>query len=153
MSVRLSICSCKHNSSLTDEPILMKLYAVAVHNLKMCVKEDNPNLNYLKGGNSNEDVKFFDSYGYSKRFSSCTCVSMFGLLLYLQTQLENDVHSLKCKIQSLQTDLDNSEAVQRDFVKLSQSLQVTQYSQIYIFLVGNYFFSRFSWTADPLKCK
>ena len=68
-------------------------------------------------------------------------VRMFGLLLYLQTQLENDVHSLKCKIQSLQTDLDNSEAVQRDFVKLSQSLQVNQYSQIYIFLVGNYFFS------------
>ena len=31
---------------------------------------------------------------------------------------------MKAKIQSLQTDLDNSEAVQRDFVKLSQSLQV-----------------------------
>ena len=33
--------------------------------------------------------------------------------------------SLRAKVQSLQVDLDNSEAVQRDFVKLSQSLQVT----------------------------
>ena len=41
-----------------------------------------------------------------------------------QTALENDVCVLKAKIQSLQVDMDNSEAVQRDFVKLSQSLQV-----------------------------
>lgn len=39
-------------------------------------------------------------------------------------KLEYEVMQLKCKIQTLQTDLDNSEAVQRDFVKLSQSLQV-----------------------------
>lgn len=31
---------------------------------------------------------------------------------------------MKNKVQSLQVELDNSEAVQRDFVKLSQSLQV-----------------------------
>ena len=31
---------------------------------------------------------------------------------------------LKTKVATLQLDLDNSEAVQRDFVKLSQSLQV-----------------------------
>ncbi|XP_060582022.1 rab GTPase-binding effector protein 1-like [Ruditapes philippinarum] len=39
-------------------------------------------------------------------------------------QLENEVHSQKVKTQSLQTELDNSEIVQRDFVKLSQSLQI-----------------------------
>ena len=36
------------NSSLTEEPILMKLYTVAVYNVKMCIKEDNPGLNYLR---------------------------------------------------------------------------------------------------------
>lgn len=41
-----------------------------------------------------------------------------------RTRLEAEVHSLKVKTQSLQADLDNSEAVQRDFVKLSQSLQI-----------------------------
>ena len=46
-------------------------------------------------------------------------------LYFLQTKLEGQVHELKMKIQGLQVDLDNSEAVQRDFVKLSQSLQVS----------------------------
>ncbi|XP_062577001.1 rab GTPase-binding effector protein 1-like isoform X3 [Saccostrea cucullata] len=41
-----------------------------------------------------------------------------------RTQLENDLQKQKAKVQSLQIDLDNSEAVQRDFVKLSQSLQI-----------------------------
>ncbi|XP_052800812.1 rab GTPase-binding effector protein 1-like isoform X2 [Mya arenaria] len=41
-----------------------------------------------------------------------------------RTQLEQDVYRMKQKVLSLQTDLDNSEAVQRDFVKLSQSLQI-----------------------------
>ncbi|XP_046374469.1 rab GTPase-binding effector protein 1-like isoform X1 [Haliotis rufescens] len=41
-----------------------------------------------------------------------------------KVKLEDDLHSLKGKVQSLQVDLDNSEAVQRDFVKLSQSLQI-----------------------------
>ncbi|XP_076452768.1 rab GTPase-binding effector protein 1-like isoform X2 [Babylonia areolata] len=41
-----------------------------------------------------------------------------------KTQLEGDNQKLRSKIQSLQVDLDNSEAVQRDFVKLSQSLQI-----------------------------
>lgn len=45
--------------------------------------------------------------------------------MMLQTQAEEDIQKLRGKIQSLQVDLDNSEAVQRDFVKLSQSLQVT----------------------------
>jgi len=31
--------SCKHNSSLADTLILMKLYTVEVHNLRMCLKE------------------------------------------------------------------------------------------------------------------
>ena len=41
-----------------------------------------------------------------------------------QTRAEEEAQKLRSKIQSLQVDLDNSEAVQRDFVKLSQSLQV-----------------------------
>lgn len=41
-----------------------------------------------------------------------------------KTKLEAEVHSLRGKVSSLQVDLDNSEAVQRDFVKLSQSLQI-----------------------------
>lgn len=39
-------------------------------------------------------------------------------------KLEEEVLNLRKKVQSLQVELDNSEAVQRDFVKLSQSLQV-----------------------------
>lgn len=41
-----------------------------------------------------------------------------------RTQLENELQKQKGKVQSLQVDLDNSEAVQMDFVKLSQSLQI-----------------------------
>lgn len=39
-------------------------------------------------------------------------------------KLEAEVLQLRGRVQTLQTELDNSEAVQRDFVKLSQSLQV-----------------------------
>nr|XP_037288274.1 rab GTPase-binding effector protein 1-like isoform X3 [Rhipicephalus microplus] len=39
-------------------------------------------------------------------------------------KLEEEVTCLRGRVQTLQTELDNSEAVQRDFVKLSQSLQV-----------------------------
>lgn len=39
-------------------------------------------------------------------------------------QLEQEVHELKYRITSLQEDLNNSECVQKDFVKLSQSLQI-----------------------------
>ncbi|GFT27011.1 rab GTPase-binding effector protein 1 [Trichonephila clavipes] len=45
-------------------------------------------------------------------------------LLAAKSKLEEEVHELKSKVQGLQSDLDNSEAVQRDFVKLSQSLQM-----------------------------
>ncbi|KAM7310822.1 rab GTPase-binding effector protein 1 isoform X3, partial [Ixodes scapularis] len=38
-------------------------------------------------------------------------------------KLEAEVLQLRGRVQTLQTELDNSEAVQRDFVKLSQSLQ------------------------------
>ena len=41
-----------------------------------------------------------------------------------QSSLQEEVSRLKTKVATLQLDLDNSEAVQRDFVKLSQSLQV-----------------------------
>jgi len=39
--------SCKSNSSLTDEPILMKLYTVAVYHLRMYMKEDYTRQEYL----------------------------------------------------------------------------------------------------------
>ncbi|XP_064461004.1 rab GTPase-binding effector protein 1-like isoform X2 [Ornithodoros turicata] len=42
----------------------------------------------------------------------------------LKSKLEEEVQTLKGRVQTLQAELDNSEAVQRDFVKLSQSLQV-----------------------------
>jgi len=41
-----------------------------------------------------------------------------------QKQLEEQVAELKSRVGSLQQELDNSEAVQKDFVRLSQSLQV-----------------------------
>ena len=41
---------CKCNS-LIDEPILLKLYTVAVYNLGMCMIEDKPSTNYFKGDN------------------------------------------------------------------------------------------------------
>jgi len=34
-----------------DELILVKLYTVAVCELRMCMKEDNPGPNYFKGDN------------------------------------------------------------------------------------------------------
>ncbi|CAE1168022.1 RABEP1 [Acanthosepion pharaonis] len=42
----------------------------------------------------------------------------------LRSKSDSEVAALKAKIHSLQIDLENSEAVQRDFVKLSQSLQI-----------------------------
>ncbi|XP_033747222.1 rab GTPase-binding effector protein 1-like [Pecten maximus] len=41
-----------------------------------------------------------------------------------RAKLETDVNVYRNKVSSLQIDLDNSETVQRDFVKLSQSLQI-----------------------------
>ncbi|ESO97854.1 hypothetical protein LOTGIDRAFT_228394 [Lottia gigantea] len=41
-----------------------------------------------------------------------------------KVKFEEESQASRSKIQSLQIDLDNSEAVQRDFVKLSQSLQI-----------------------------
>lgn len=42
----------------------------------------------------------------------------------VKKQLEDQVNELKGRVGSLQQELDNSEAVQKDFVRLSQSLQV-----------------------------
>lgn len=44
--------------------------------------------------------------------------------LKVKKQLEEQVAELKSRVGSLQQELDNSEAVQKDFVRLSQSLQV-----------------------------
>lgn len=43
---------------------------------------------------------------------------------HCQAKADIDMCELRKKVQSLQVELDNNEAVQRDFVKLSQSLQV-----------------------------
>ena len=43
--------SCKHNSSLTDESMLMNLNTVAKYDLRICMKEDYPGPNYFKGDN------------------------------------------------------------------------------------------------------
>ena len=45
-------------------------------------------------------------------------------LSLLQARLEAEVVELRGRVSALQHDLDTSEAVQRDFVRLSQSLQV-----------------------------
>jgi len=47
LTVRLSISLI----STTDESILINLYTVAIYNLKICMKDDNPCLNYFKGDN------------------------------------------------------------------------------------------------------
>lgn len=44
--------------------------------------------------------------------------------LFKQAKLENEVHHLRNRVSTLQADLETSEAVQRDFVQLSQQLQV-----------------------------
>lgn len=58
----------------------------------------------------------------------CLFVSSIGIsnksFAPLQAQLEKDNAGLKSRVQNLQLELDNTETVQRDFVKLSQSLQV-----------------------------
>ena len=43
--------SCKHNSSLADTLILMKLYTVVVYDLRMFIKEDNSGRKNIKGEN------------------------------------------------------------------------------------------------------
>lgn len=48
-----------------------------------------------------------------------------GQLTDVKNKLDEELMSLRNKVQSMQIDIDNSEAVQRDFVKLSQSLQVS----------------------------
>ena len=55
LSVHPFICqsvniSCKGNCSLTDELILI-LSISAVHDLMMCMQEDNPSSDYFKGNN------------------------------------------------------------------------------------------------------
>lgn len=55
---------------------------------------------------------------------SNTCNLSFISNIYLQEKIERNNFELKSKMTVLQQDLGNSEAVQKDFVRLSQSLQV-----------------------------
>ncbi len=55
---------------------------------------------------------------WNPKLRVCVCVCV------LQSALETQAFEEKDKAQRLQTELDVSEQVQRDFVKLSQTLQV-----------------------------
>lgn len=65
----------------------------------------------------------------------CECRRPVLVVIYcvfcLQAALEAQVLDEKAKAQRLQTELDVSEQVQKDFVKLSQTLQVIIYACIY----------------------
>jgi len=50
LSVHLSAqMSSKRNFCFMDEPILMKLYTVALYDLRKCMKEEDPGRSYFKG--------------------------------------------------------------------------------------------------------
>lgn len=84
-----------------------------------------------------------------------TLISLYKLLIFIQfkhkesflpqANLEQLVFEEKNKAQRLQTELDVSEQVQRDFVKLSQTLQVRESNQC----VRGYF----SFVISPQLCK
>lgn len=69
------------------------------------------------------------------------------LVLLLQEKAERKIQELKNKISILQQELGNSEAVQKDFVRLSQSLQVDhEHSMKFnIFTVSFDYFSTIRW--------
>ena len=50
-SVCMSKCLVSPTSPLTDVPMLLKLYTVAVYDLRMCMEGDKPGLKYFKGDN------------------------------------------------------------------------------------------------------
>lgn len=50
---------------------------------------------------------------------------MIEKLLEDKKRLQGEVHEVRNRVSVLQQELDNSEKVQQDFVRLSQSLQVT----------------------------
>ena len=52
------------------------------------------------------------------------CSLVHGYKLLLQTKIEDENKQLKNQLQSKTEQLNQSETVQRDFVRLSQSLQV-----------------------------
>ena len=56
--------SCKQILLNQDELILMKMYPVALCNLRMCIKENNHSLKSIKGDNSREII-VFEGRGYS----------------------------------------------------------------------------------------
>lgn len=66
----------------------------------------------------------------------CDCRRPVLVVIYcvfcLQAALEAQVLDEKAKAQRLQTELDVSEQVQKDFVKLSQTLQVIIYTCVYM---------------------
>ena len=69
-----------------------------------------------------------------------------------QSALESQVLDEKDKAQRLQTELDVSEQVQKDFVKLSQTLQVSRKRQLMSkSVVLNWWVATQKWVADPFS--
>uniref|UniRef100_A0A674MHD5 Rab GTPase-binding effector protein 1 n=1 Tax=Takifugu rubripes TaxID=31033 RepID=A0A674MHD5_TAKRU len=75
-----------------------------------------------------EDTLQVEIEGYKEEIVKCECRRPVLVVIYcvfcLQAALEAQVVDEKAKAQRLQTELDVSEQVQKDFVKLSQTLQV-----------------------------
>ena len=59
--------------------------------------------------------------------------------------MENENQQLRNRVSALQADLETSEAVQRDFVQLSQQLQVILLCLIYLKQIELENFLRFNW--------
>lgn len=57
--------------------------------------------------------------------------------------MEYEIQQLRNRVSSLQSDLETSEAVQRDFVQLSQQLQVANITSCFCILQG------FVWYIKP----
>ena len=55
------------------------------------------------------------------------------VLFFIQAKMDNEVQQLRNRVSSLQADLETSEAVQRDFVQLSQQLQVIRKNVLMIY--------------------
>ena len=78
-----------------DEQILIKLYTVAVHTLKMCMKGDNSVLKYFKGDDQLWKIRrIFSDIAYSSSFfvNPCLCESCNLDHVFSYSQLSEASH-------------------------------------------------------------
>ncbi|UYV65444.1 RABEP1 [Cordylochernes scorpioides] len=68
-------------------------------------------------------------------------------LTHIKARLEEENQELRGKVMGLQADLDISEGVQRDFVKLSQTLQVPLYHILVLSILFRYLQPHISYTC------